>query len=407
MEAGLAVMLFSLPVAISGIQIGLGIAATGALWETLRGRPFPRTPLDEPILLLLGITLLSALLSADPLRGLRYFRSAWVMLACYLTVGWLGEPPRLRRFLEITFWPAIVMGSYGIVQHFTGWNLLRSGSQTLHSLNLAGRVVYFPRGGFSHYQTYANVFFILFCLSISLAAGSERRAGRLRWGAATMLFAAVLVLSFTRGIWLAMLAALAVFAILYLRRVQWFLGAALAVVLAVAFLSPSAVMTRVRSIGELDTNVERLLLWETTWNMLRDHPVLGVGVGNYRSVQDDYIREEVDLPMTRTHAHNIWLQIAVERGVLGLLAFLWLAVAVFKEAISGLRRMRSAGGYRFALLAGSLAAVTGFYLDGLFQNNFGDSVVVTFFWVVVGIILVCGRAIDHPDGTAGAAGVST
>jgi O-antigen ligase len=391
-EAGLVIMFLSLPVAISGIQTGLGIAAAGAAWELVRGRPFPRTALDEPILVLLGLTVLSAVLSAHPLQSIGRLRSAWLMVPCYLVVGWLGSPGRLRRFLDVLFWPAIVMGVYGIVQHYTGWNLLRSGSKTLHSLLLADRLVYFPRGGFSHYQTYANVFYLIFCLSISLAAGSETRAARLRWGGAVMLFSAVLVLSYTRGIWLSMVTAVAIFGLLYLKRVKLFLGATLGVVLLVAVLSPSALLTRVRSMGQLDTNVERLLLWETTWNMLRDHPVLGVGVGNYRDAQDAYIREEVSLPMTRTHAHNIWLQIAAERGVLGLLAFFWLTVAIFKEAISGLHRLRAGGGIRFALLAGGLAGITGFYLDGLFQNNFGDSVAATLFWVVVGIILVCSRA---------------
>ena len=92
------------------------------------------------------------------------------------------------------------------------------------------------------------------------------------------------------------------------------------------------------------SNVERLLLWETAWNMLRERPLLGVGVGNYRDAQDSYLRSEVPAEVTRTHVHNIWLQAAVERGALGLLALLWVAAAVLAETLRALRR--AAGGER-------------------------------------------------------------
>jgi hypothetical protein len=389
-EAGLAVMLLSAPLSISGTQIGLALAAAGAVWESVLLRSLPRTPFDEPVLILLAVTLVSALVSDAPRTAVNRFAGSWTILTMYLAAGWLGTPERLERFLRLFLVPAVVLGIYGILQHYTGWNFLRGGGGTLHSLDFGARTIYLPRGGFSHYQTYANVFFILFCLAFGLAAGSSGRVRIMRGGAAALLGLAV-VFTFTRGIWLALLAALAIFVWTFARRAAPAIAGIGAAAILAVLLTPSSLRTRALSMADAGTNVERLLLWETSWNMLRDRPLLGVGVGNYRLSLGDYVRREVPLRMTGTHVHNIWLQAAVERGVLGMLALLWLAVAVVREAVRTVRLL-PAGGLPHALAAGALAALAGFFIDGFVQNNFGDSQVALLFWLVAGIVVVCSRA---------------
>lgn len=382
-------MLVSVPVSISATQTGLAIAATGAIWDSVRSRSLPRTSLDAPVLALLAVTLVSALVSEAPGTALRRFAGSWVTLSLYLAAGWLGAPERLERFLRLCLPTAALLAAYGILQHFTGWNLFGSGA--LHALDLGGRTIFLPRGGFSHYQTYANVFFILFCLSFALAAGSAGRARALR-GAVSVLLGAAVIFSFTRGIWISLLAAFTIFSWVFARRALAAIAVLGAAAMLAAVLVPSSLRNRAQTMADTSANVERLLLWETGWNMLRDRPLLGVGVGNYANSQERYLREEVPLAMTRTHTHNIWLQVAVERGVLGMLVLVWLAACVLRESIGALRRLAPGGGPAHALAAGALAALVGFFLDGFVQNNFGDSQVALLFWLVAGIAVVCGRA---------------
>jgi O-antigen ligase len=386
-EAGIAIMLLFAPISISGTQIGLGLAVAGALLGWRAAAPLLRTPLDAPILALLGVTLLSALASGAPGASLRRFAGSWTILALYLVVGWLRDAERTERFLLLLLPPAVVFGAYGIVQHFTGVNLFGG---SMHSLVLGERRVFFPRGGFSHYQTYANVYFVVFCLSCGLAAAASGRSRALRRSVAAFL-GVVVVFTFTRGIWVSLLAALVILSWLFTRRAAFALAGAGVVALAALLLTPSSLRTRALSMADLGTNVERLLLWETAWNMVRDRPILGVGVGNFRTAQDAYVREEVPLAMTRTHAHNVWLQAAVERGVLGMLALLWLVIALFAAAARALRRTAAADAKGYALAAGGLAALGGFFIDGMVQNNLGDSQAALLFWVVAGVVLVCGR----------------
>jgi hypothetical protein len=90
--------------------------------------------------------------------------------------------------------------------------------------------------------------------------------------------------------------------------------------------------------------------------------------------------------------HNTPLQILVERGVLGLAAWLWLWMEFYARTITLLRRLPAAAVRERALVAGSLAAVTGFLVAGLAEYNFGDSEVVLVAWTVVALPFVVERA---------------
>jgi hypothetical protein len=73
------------------------------------------------------------------------------------------------------------------------------------------------------------------------------------------------------------------------------------------------------------------------------------------------------------HLHNTPVQILVERGLLGLTAWLWIWGAFYRRVGRLLRRLPVSLGRERALVAGSLAAVTGFLVHGLSEYNFGDS----------------------------------
>jgi hypothetical protein len=77
------------------------------------------------------------------------------------------------------------------------------------------------------------------------------------------------------------------------------------------------------------------------------------------------------------------VQIAAERGVLGLAAWLAIWVAFFVQAGRIYTRLPATHDDDRALVAGSLAAVGGFLVAGLFEYNFGDSEVIGLLWVVM------------------------
>ena len=75
----------------------------------------------------------------------------------------------------------------------------------------------------------------------------------------------------------------------------------------------------------------------------------------------------------------------METGLVGLLAWLWLWAAFYTEAVRLVRRLPAAATRERALVAGSLAAVSGFLVAGLSEHNFGDSEVVMLAWTIMAL----------------------
>lgn len=130
------------------------------------------------------------------------------------------------------------------------------------------------------------------------------------------------------------------------------------------------------------SNVERFLMWESAFNMFKDHPLTGVGYGQYgKAYQTKYI-----LPKAReknlVHAHSNVMQMLGECGILGLSAFLflWLYLSIF--ALRGWRREKNIACLMF------LCMLWGMMLHGLTEFNFETAVTSKMFWYALGLCIV-------------------
>ena len=132
-------------------------------------------------------------------------------------------------------------------------------------------------------------------------------------------------------------------------------------------------------------------MWETGLAMVRDHPLTGVGMGQVKRVFPRYARPDA-IKKTTSHVHNTPLQILVERGLLGLAAWLWMWVAFFVHAFRIFRRIGADRQRERALVAGSLAAIVGFLVAGLSEFNFGDAEVVLVAYALMALPFVVERS---------------
>jgi O-antigen ligase len=224
---------------------------------------------------------------------------------------------------------------------------------------------------------------------------TKGRAGRLvlgPWslalGLATVLLLAALVASLSRGAWvgaatgvLGMLLALGV--TLGRRARAWLLGAAgvaaLALALGGAGLLPAFVEARLSSITrylaifdagtapvtpENFAVVERMSQMQAGWRMFLEHPLLGVGPGNYGVAYPQFAVGSWYI--SRGHAHNYYLHLAAETGLAGLAAYLALLAGLALRARAILRRANSTFFHSAAVgCCGIIAAVVG---HDLFEN---------------------------------------
>lgn len=238
---------------------------------------------------------------------------------------------------------------------------------------------------------------------VGLLSGAPRRpalATLIGAGAGAGLTLAALLVSFSRGGWvggaagaLALAGALAAglpAALRPLARRVLLAGAVGAVALALlggGGLLPGAVTGRLASlVGNLrlfDARgaditpanfavVERMAHLQAGWNMLRSRPLVGVGPGNYSVVYERppaagepavSVRPWYE---SRGHAHNYYLHIAAEAGLVGLGAYLLLVGAAGWQAV---RAVRAARGWAWrGAAAGGAGVVAAVAAHNLFEN---------------------------------------
>jgi O-antigen ligase len=199
-------------------------------------------------------------------------------------------------------------------------------------------------------------------------AGSRGR--RWLYTLAAVLMGLGLLLTYSRGAWLAGIpASLLVLATLRGRRT---LAVAAVVFTVVAMLSLAAAGTgRLASLLETEqgTTFFRLQLWRSSLAMIRDHPILGVGLDNFLyQYRSHYVLPTAWEEFNLSHPHNLVLDFWLRLGLGGLAVLAWLLVGFFWR---GLRLYRSLPeGPDSLLVAGLMAGMVNFLAHGLVDNAF-------------------------------------
>jgi O-antigen ligase len=386
--------------------VGLGLSITLSetaltlltllwLWRLRdpEARAAARWPLWQPVVAFSAVSLVSALASGHPVTALGACKGLLLVAALYVTVDVLAGPQDGHRFLSALLVVATFAAAVGVLQTAVCPGPAAdygSPAWLYHRCNRA-------RGFFSIYMTLAGV------LSLVLLANLPRLlpGARLpRWPTLPWLVSLVgLLATYTRGAWMGFV--VGVLALIpATRKGRWLLLGGLIVLGLTTLAGPQHLRQRFLTMGDPDdpTVKERVYMWRSGLTMWRQHPVLGVGPGGVKREYASYALPEAVKKRTG-HVHNTPLQILVERGVLGLAAWVWIWAAFYARGIRLLRRLPSEARQERALVAGSLAAITGFLVAGLSEYTFGDSEVVMVAWALMALPwAVEKREQDpHPD----------
>lgn len=356
-------------------------------------------PLAWPLGVFAATTLLAALTSARIGPSLKDSKSLLLIALFFLLVNVVRDSEEAERLLRWLFIAMTVSALLGLAQMAVcAFQLTPSGGWGVfsHWIERPCTRWSFPRasGPFSIYMTFGGVLMVTLLLVIP-RLGHSRREGL--WLIPSGI-AMVLALAFTyaRNAWLGLGAGTGLL-LLCLRRLWVFI--LLAVFGGLLILGPAQITRRASSLFDLHdpTVMERLSLWKSGLRIVRDHPLTGIGPGMLRGVLPSYSTES-PLHMVG-NVHNTPLQIAVEHGLLGLGAWLWIWVAFARRGLHLFRRLPPEALRERRLLAGSLAAVAGFLMAGLFEYNFGDSEVLMLIYFTMALLFVAERSAALADQT--------
>jgi len=191
----------------------------------------------------------------------------------------------------------------------------------------------------------------------------------------------------------------------------------LALIILVTFLfaipnslnKPGTVISKIKgriSISQLtkDTSLKRrIAIWKFTGMMIKDHPILGSGLGTFKYNSLSYQAKFFDQGENRRlyphgfadKAHNEYLQLWAELGIIGLGIFLWLIVSYFNYGIKFLKRMQNR--YKQGMVIGLMGSIVAVLVDGIFGFPLHLPATIALFWLVLALTVATIKIEVHAE----------
>jgi hypothetical protein len=235
----------------------------------------------------------------------------------------------------------------------------------------------FPTACFPYPNDLAAWILLVFFPITSAVLFDLKKSGA-RYMAATVslgLFC-LFTLAKVRSAWIAM--ALSVIYIVISKRKLWLL-----VILVLAIAIPYLLkMEMAQYTFNLSSLSDRLSMLGTSWEIFMNHPIIGNGINtffrNYQELRNDQWKGRKG-----SYAHNCYLQMAADTGIVGLAGFTWLMAAYFMNIIKKLRRIRDP--FFGPVLWGMSIGIFAFLVHSAFDTNLYSLNLATLFWTSIAI----------------------
>ena len=327
---GLIIFAIFSPFSISGAQIGFGIALLGWFLKILwtKKLSWQSSFWDRPVLFYLLAVGISILFSQDFFKSLSSFKDEWLVLLFFLLVNNLDDLKFTRKLLDILIGISVIVGIYAIFQHYTGLDFYHQ--RILEEVWETGK--YRVLGNFSIPLTYGFYSMVVSIISFCLGAFEKDNNKRIFYYTASLICVTGNLFSYTRSTLFGQLAGFVVFFYLSSVKKRKLEFVMVAVYFLVMFLIDPLIFLKFKEIGHEAVPFERVVIWLTSLRIFIDHPITGIGFGNFMGFFEQYVKAPAQI---FGHAHNDFLNVAVNAGIIGLSAFVWLWVKAWRN----LRRM--------------------------------------------------------------------
>lgn len=220
------------------------------------------------------------------------------------------------------------------------------------------------------------------CLAWAWTQTAKRRALMLALSLCLLL---AVILTQSRGAGLGLVAGLLVLAVW--RFPKLILLVPIAIILIASLTMTGAVDPNVIFVSDATPSASsRLELWSRALYMLQDFPFTGVGLGNFEKVLDTlypvfFASSDTSLP----HAHNVYLQMGVEYGLPGLVAFMGVVTATVAAGVY--MTFTARGTSRSYVAIGLLGGLVTYLVHGLTDYAAFSTKTAVIFWLMVGLIM--------------------
>ncbi len=323
-----------------------------------------------PIFLLLAAVFISALTSADVFFGVKKFTEKYILhMAAILPVLFIScDREKILKLAKLllagVFFSNFIVVAQGFLHFENEWRF-------------GGTLTPMTQGSL------LAVFLPIYTILIMHVKKSRLRIFLILASAVGFL---ALLFNGTRGVWIATLILIPAVILIYFENKIKSVGVAFLILLitgGIFFATPN-LYERFSTITNINmqSNSERLLMWQSALNMFEDNPIFGVGYGQYKfAYQNKYILPEAK-ERHQEHAHNNILQMLAECGIVGAAAFLFMwGYFSYFSLRAWLKEKKVAGLLFFCVVWGTM-------LHGLTEFNFETAVTSKMFWYALGLCIV-------------------
>jgi O-antigen ligase/Tfp pilus assembly protein PilF len=354
-----------------------------ALWaiETLNKRKFiwEKNSLNLPFLLLIGLMTISLVRSeyfAVSFKDYVIFLSYFILY--FLAINHIKQERQFDIFIKLFFFTSFVVALFALLHYYGLDPYLKDIPQLISTIGQKNWV--------SNYL--AMIFPILFSYFLL-----EKNNSKIIYYLLLSLLYAILIIFQSRGIWIsAVLTLISGIFFLYKFRLanilkenkRWLFLIFITFILITVIYSTQnplnkstdAIPQRITSIYEdnFSSLNPRLLIWNTGLEMIKDRPFLGIGIGlfkmDYLDYQAGFLEQNpyyLKYLSRAEEAHNEYLQLAAELGIIGLGIFLYILLIFYRSALKFLNEKKEGKGKKENLILwGLLMGITCFLFHSMF-----------------------------------------
>jgi len=376
-----------------------GLGLLGKINSIWNGFAPPANFLGRPLQILALAFFVSVLFSQYPALSLNAFFGKFLkyvfLYFCFIEV--FRDEKRIRLFLGLFFLSAFITVLSGIVQHYTGKDFIKGhvfGTENFVTMERVNSV-FFSANGFGAY-----LLPVIGLIAHFLYTAVVRRRSWFLGG--ILAFFLVLLLSclcwtYSRSAWIGYLVILFVMTILDRRKI--FYAGALLLVFIFIFLPSLNDVRHMHLINDNNGGVQkeedmrsvleqsgsgRFMYWKKAISVIRTSPIWGTGLNTYTRI----IKRDAD-PNTWRYAHNCYLQMAAETGLLGLACFLWLLFVLLRHSLDRCDQIKDL--WPLSILQGAMAGLFGFMVQSFFDNTFYTVQLGVYMWLIFGLMVAVMR----------------
>ena len=291
------------------------------------GRPSQRTPIDIGIILLIVMIPVTLWATALPEKTIpQVYRLALGVLFFYSIINWIGLTKKLGWVVS-----GLLLASVGI-----------AGMAVISVQWATTKLQFIPAGIYQRFEVLLSdtihpnvmggnlVIFIPIGMALLTFAWKQLKAWQtILIALATLITTTMLILTQSRGALMGLGAAILVIVLL-----RWRWGwiaiplAGLIVVMVISQVGTNTVLESISSSVSIEGTEGRVEIWSRAIYMIQDFSFTGIGMGSFMDVADLLYPFFLYAPGQIVHAHNLLLQIAVDLGIPGFIAWfsIWLGV---------------------------------------------------------------------------------